>query len=143
MAGANMCRLRDAIFHCSCGAENFFSIDRVQPHGGMTGNCWSCQAPLKLPARMRMGNSIVMLDPGSQLFAHHLDKDRPTNFNQPQAEVVTHPADATRLGLKNLTGESWSVTVDGTVHEVAPGRSVAVNSGTQIHFGKVNGEIRV
>jgi hypothetical protein len=136
-----MCRLRDSIFHCSCGNENFFDIDRMQREGGMTASCWSCRAPLKLPARMRIGSTIVMLDPGSQLFAHHLDG--PMNFNKPLAEVVRHPADARLLGLRNLTGESWSTTVDGTVHEVPPGRSVAVNTGTRIHFGKVDGEIRV
>jgi serine/threonine protein kinase len=138
-----MCRLRDAIFRCSCSAENFFDIDRMQREGGMTASCWSCKAPLKLPARMRIGSTIVMLDPGSQLFAHHLDKDRPINFNKPLAEVAGHPADARLLGLKNLTGESWSATVDGTVHEVQPGRSMAVSNGTRIHFGKVDGEIRV
>ena len=139
-----MCQLRDAIFRCSsCGNENFFDVARLSREGGMTGSCWSCRAPLQLPARMRVGGTVVMLDPGSQLFAHHLDKDQPMNFSKPLAEVVRHPAEARRLGLKNLTGETWSATVDGTVHEVTPGRSMAVNNGTQIHFGKVDGEIRV
>ena len=64
------------------------------------------------------------------------------DFSKPVAEVVRHPTDARRLGLKNLTGEAWGAVVDGTVHEVPPGRSVTVISGARIHFGKADGEIR-
>lgn len=139
-----MSRLRDSIFHCgNCGAENFFDIDMVRQGGGASGSCWSCKSPLQLPPRIRIGGTVVMLNPDSQLFPHHMENSGTVEFSNPFAEVTRHPTDPSRLGLKNLSAEPWSATIDGTVREVPPARSVAVTNGTTIHFGKINGEVRV
>jgi DNA-binding helix-hairpin-helix protein with protein kinase domain len=139
-----MSKLQDSIFYCSCGVENFFDLDALRDTGGTPGSCWSCNAPLHLPPRIRIGNStVVMLNPDSKLFAHHLENNTTVDFSKSIAEVTRHPTDANVFGLKNLSGESWSaVTDDGKLREVPPGRSVTIATGTKIQFGKIDGEVR-
>jgi len=136
-------RLRDSIFYCTCGAENFFDLERLRQESGPM-LCWSCRAPLHLPPRMRIGNTIVMLNPSSQLYPHHLGGSLDgVDFSKPFGEVTRHPTDPSRLGLKNLSTEVWTATVDGELLEIPPSRNVAVKNGTKIHFGKTDGEFRV
>ncbi len=53
------------------------------------------------------------------------------------AKVVANPQDPSILGLKNLMDAAWeSHTADGRRNPVEPGRSVKLNVGTRIHFGK-------
>lgn len=141
-----MSRLRDSIFPCSsCSAENFYDSDALQAAGGQISLCWSCKRPLQLPPRLRLAEDrIVMLTQGAQLFAHHLDSHKPGDFSQPLAIVVEHPTIAGLWGLKNLSSERWTVTKeDGTIMEVEPGRSASLAKGIKIHFGAVEGAVRV
>jgi eukaryotic-like serine/threonine-protein kinase len=139
-----MGRLRDAIFYCSCGAENFYDADALRAGDGQSGSCWKCARALQLPPRMRIGKSIVMLNHDSRLYGHHLDDAAAFDFRKPVAEVTRHPSDPGRWGLKNLTSERWTaVSTDGTVRDVEPGRNVLLAVGTRIHFGKAEGEIRL
>jgi eukaryotic-like serine/threonine-protein kinase len=139
-----MSRLRDSAFNCRCGAENFFDLDRLQAEKS-AGSCWKCNQPLQLPARIRIGKDIVvMLNPDSQLFAHHFKDSPGIDFTKPFAEVTRHPTDASQLGLKNLSDEAWTVVNNnGKIREVQPAQNVAVANGTRIHFGKADGDIRV
>lgn len=137
-------RVRDSIFYCNCGAENFFDLERLRREGGLTASCWSCKAPLRMPPRMRLGNTVVMLNPSSKLYPHHLEGSRnAVDFSKPFAEVTRHPTDPSLLGLKNLSDQAWTATIDGAMREVAPARSVALSNGTRIHFGRAEGEVRV
>ena len=139
-----MGRLRDAIFYCGCGAENFYDGDALKAAGGRGGSCWLCGRGLQLPPRMRIGKSVVMLNHDAKLYGHHLDDAAPFDFRTPVAEVTRHPSDPGRWGLKNLTGERWTaVGADGTVRDVEPGRNLLLAVGTRIHFGKAEGEIRL
>jgi eukaryotic-like serine/threonine-protein kinase len=139
-----MSKLRDSVFFCSsCASENFFDVDALQTAGGTAGACWSCGASLPLPPRIRIGRTVVMLNPDAQLFAHHLDENATVGFSKPFAEVTRHPTDPSLLGLKNLSDESWSAVLsDHSVREVPPTKTVLVASGTHIQFGKADGEIR-
>jgi DNA-binding helix-hairpin-helix protein with protein kinase domain len=138
-----MSTLRDSIFNCSCDAENIFDMERLQA-GGTAGNCWSCGAALRLPPRIRIGRTVVMLNPDSKLFAHHTANSASIDFRTPIAEVSRHPSDPNRLGLKNLSSESWSAVLsDGSVREIPPTRSVALDTVTRIHFGRADGEVRL
>jgi DNA-binding helix-hairpin-helix protein with protein kinase domain len=141
---AAMSRLRDAIFYCGCGAENFYDGDALKASDGRTGVCWKCGRPLRLPPRIRIGRAVVMLSHDAKLYAHHLDDAAPFRFDKPVAEVTQHPSDPTRWGLKNLTGERWTATgADGAIRDVDPGRNVLLAVGTKIHFGKADGEINL
>jgi DNA-binding helix-hairpin-helix protein with protein kinase domain len=139
-----MGQLRDAIFYCGCGAENFYDGQALKASGGRTGSCWKCGRALQLPPRMRISKSVVMLNHDAKLYTHHLDDLAPFDFRTPVAEVTRHPSDPARWGLKNLTRERWLATAsDGTVRDVDPGRNLPLAVGTKVHFGKAEGEINL
>jgi hypothetical protein len=140
---AAMARLRDAIVYCGrCGAENFYDAGVLRGQGH-PNSCWSCGAAVLLPARIRIGRNVVMLNHDSQLFPHHLDDQRLYDFSRPAAAVARHPVDPSVWGLRNVSDEKWVVVARDGPAEVPPGRSVTLTVGTRIHFGKVEGEVRV
>jgi hypothetical protein len=155
--GVTAANLRDAIVYCPrCGAETFYDADALRARGRPAGrldpsvprphppgSCWSCGADVPLPARIRIGRHVVVLNHDSQLFPHHLDDQRLYDFSRPVAAVGRHPVDPTIWGLRNLSDERWAITgADGT-KDVPPGRAVTLAAGTRIHFGRVEGEVRV
>jgi hypothetical protein len=137
-----MCALRDAIFLCRhCGAENFFDLELLRQKKSLDP-CWGCQAMQGTPPRMRMGaaygSHLVMLSPGVQLFAHHLEGDA-YNFGSPLAEVVGGP-----LGLRNLSSGTWiSRGQDGSTQQVRFNEVLTLGNDCQIHFGTSDAEVRV
>jgi DNA-binding helix-hairpin-helix protein with protein kinase domain len=139
-----MVRLRDAILYCRCGSENFYDAEALQASGGKPGGCWACGKEIQLPARIRVGKNVVMLNYNTQLFPHHVDEQRMYDFSKPVAEMGQHPTNPNVWGLKNVSGEKWvSKLADGSVRDIEPGRSVSLAVGTRILFGKSEGEIRI
>lgn len=134
---AVMVRLRDSIIYCAhCNAENFHDSDEDNDR------CWSCRWQLRLPPRVRIGKSFVMLNHDTFLFAHHVDEEKRYDFTHPVAAVTKHPIDPEIWGLKNLSLQTWSTTNNrGEVKDVSPGRSVTLALGTRINFGHAEGEI--
>lgn len=139
-----MIRLRDSIIYCpTCHMENFYDADMLRTPGGLMPRCWSCQTPLQMPPRIRIGKNVVMLNHDTELFLHHVDEQRLYDFGQPIAAVTRHPSDHRRWGLNNRSADKWvAVRPDGSVVDVDPGRSVTLESGTRIQFGQLEGEIR-
>lgn len=85
-----------------------------------------------------------MLNHDTKLFPHHIDPQRAYDFSLPVAEVVRHPSDPSRWGLRNLSGQKWvATTADGTFQDVSTGKSVAISRGIRINFGGSEGDIRV
>ena len=137
-------QLRDSIFYCAaCGAENFYDPAIVKGTGGKPVDCWSCKKELRLPFRIRIGKSIVMLTHEGKLFPHHLDPTKDFDFAKPSAEVTAHPSDPSIWGLKNCTTEKWVATMpDNSLRDIEPGRNVRLADKTKVNFGKVEGDIR-
>ncbi len=136
---AIMIQLRDSIYYCHhCGAENF--ADPARAAGGI---CWQCNKRLRLPLRLQLPRQLVMLNHNTELFPHHLTADSLYDFSRPLAAVSRHPERGDVWGLKNLSEIPWSVTPprDHQPKMVPPGLSLTLQSGTQINFGKVMGEI--
>jgi DNA-binding helix-hairpin-helix protein with protein kinase domain len=134
-------QLRDSIVYCGgCGAENFYDSEKLQankPH-----ICWACNAAVQLPARLRIGQAVIMLNHDTQLFPHHLGNLY--DFTAPIAEVSRHPQNPNVWGLKNLSQEKWVTTrPDGAMSEVPPGRAATIAVGVKIGFGAAEGEIRL
>ncbi len=142
---AAMVRMRDAIIYCpKCGAENFYSAEKLKASGGNPGTCWSCATTLILPPRIRIEDAVVMLNWDTKLYPHHIDLGRLYDFSKPVAEVNQHPLDPAVWGLRNLTDEKWVITTaDGDILDVEPGRNVKLAVGTKVNFGKKEGEIRI
>lgn len=140
-----MVRLRDSLIYCGCcGSENFYCAEMMKVSNGKPGICWSCQKELRVPARIKIGNSVVMLNHDTRLFPHHVDDDRLYDFSTEVAAMVQHPQNPNLWGIKNCSKEKWvSTTSEGKTSDVEPGRSVALAVGTRINFGRKVGEIRI
>jgi serine/threonine protein kinase len=133
----DLARLQDSIVYCNCQAENFFDETKTEKP-----RCWACGAIVPVPFKIQIEDRIVTLNHDRQLFPHHLDGTS-YDFTSPVAAVTENPAVKGSWGLKNLTGAKWVVALaDGSMRDLEPGRSVALKSGTKIHFGKAQGEIR-
>ena len=86
---------------------------RSKARGGDPGLCWSCAAELRLPPRIRIGKSVVMLNHDTQLFPHHVDDERLYDFSRPVAAVAAHPTNPNVWGLKNLSQDKWVISTAG------------------------------
>ena len=81
-----------------------------------------------------------MLTPNTRLFGRHVDSGDPDDAI---AEIVRHPQRHDLFGLKNLSGEAWSLTgPDGPTVEVPPGKSAPIMDGNRINFGRRTGTVR-
>ena len=139
-----MVALHDSIFYCSCGKMNFYDREELKKSGGVPGNCWACGKQLKLPPRISIDNRLIMLNHDTELYPHHVDRDKMWDFTGPVACMSRHPKDCRVWGIKNLTDEKWVVRFnDGAIKDVEPGRSVSLQAGAKLSFGKSEGEIRV
>lgn len=130
-------RLRDSIVYCQyCHSENFADAQQHQQQK----ICWNCQKSFSLPVQLHINNQVIILNANTQLFVHHLDPNRKYEFGQALAVIQQHPQNPSIWGLKNLSTTTWQITtVDGTVKVVEPQRSAALNLGTMINFGVVEG----
>ncbi|CAN5486052.1 hypothetical protein BH10CHL1_BH10CHL1_12080 [soil metagenome] len=146
---STLLRLRDAILYCQhCGAENFYDADTLRATR-QPSPCWACQRVGQLPPRLRIQHTgeplIIMLNHDTKLFAYQLDRNLPYALNViPLAIVTQHPTNPQVWGLQNLSNDKWVITLsDGTVRDVAPGRSITLAPATRINFGQSEGEIRL
>lgn len=139
----SLAQLHDATFRCQCGTPNYYDKAKVNPDASYFGKCWSCACVLKLPFRIRLGRSIVMLNADSKLYAHHMQDGREFNFEEAIGQVVQHPTNPNIWGLKNLTNKKWVTTLsDGVIRDVENGKSAPLGAGVKINFGSIDGEIR-
>jgi eukaryotic-like serine/threonine-protein kinase len=125
--------------------REFYDNDALRDAEGNPGRCWSCGARIQLPFRMRAGRATVMLNHDTRLFPHHIDDQKPNDFSRPIAEVTVHPDHPDVWGLTNLGDEKWSFCKpqDPVPAEVLPGRTLRLDSGLRINFGRLEGEIRI
>ena len=143
--------LRDSIYKClHCHQEVFLDAQATATHGGNPGKCWNFGQELKSPIRLRIRDpsrnaaSLVVLTPQAKLYFHHVDSNRRYDFSVPVAEVVAHPRDPGKQGLKNLSPSKWVVAnTEGVMNDVEPGRTVTLAAGTRINFGGLEGELLV
>lgn len=133
-------RIRDAIVTCGCGAESFFDDDLGTIAGSPPGRCWACQGVPIIPPRLRLGRrALVVLNPDTTLFPHHLGGDL-YDYSRPLGVVSSHPVDPRIQGLKNVSDETWEAEEpDGVIHNVLTGRSVRLSDGMRIRFSRVEG----
>ena len=138
-----MLRLLDGLLYCGhCRAENFYDGERLK--AGEVARCWSCGAEIKPPARIRMGDQVVMLNHDSRLYARHLGAPVDYDFGQVVAEMVENPAKPGAWGLCNRSETTWNVSpTDKPAFTVAPGKTLPLRLGVKIGFGPVTGEIRL
>ena len=126
----------DRLVSCDqCRAEHFVDESKRGRTGAYTGSCWNCGRTIRPPAALLVGRRKTYLQPGVTLFRHHLTPNQSADFEMPEAQVRRHPTLAGVVGLTNDSGRSWVATVDGSTHQIPPGKSVTIAPGTVIQFG--------
>lgn len=132
-----LARLRDSVYYCPCGAENFFDASLASAR-----DCWSCRRKTTPPMRLSLAGGVLMLNHDSRIFPHHLAPGQELNYDGPVGQVVEHPHLPGTWGLRNLSATNWVITVPGDQpKDVPPGRSLVLAPKTRIQFGAVSAEI--
>lgn len=134
--------LKNSIVKCSCGAENFYDIHLLRT--GNTKTCWACQKPIEIPARIKIGRDIIVLNDHTRIFGHHIDNHRNINFKNVVAQVVRNPKQRSQIGLRNYSDKAWTVKMtDGRRTQISKGSTVGINRIEEIDFGNnVTGFVR-
>lgn len=122
---AALARARDLVVRCpGCRKENFW-----RPDGEVV--CWNCQATIPRPMRFEVEGRPLVINGDTVLCRHHVALDY--DFLTVVGRVAQHPEHPERWGVRNETEETWPVRLpNGDVHEVPPGRSVALQPGTTL-----------
>lgn len=115
--------IRDSLVRCPyCGEETFIEE---------SGKCMDCGKDIDTSHRLKIGTRSVMLTKGTKVY---IDND-----NIPDAEIVAHPNDPSKLLLKNLSQSSWTAeTPSGKIKVVDPNGLMPVNPGIKITFSNTH-----
>lgn len=111
-----------------CGQENF------PDQSATPTECWHCSKPLNKPQILRLANGSVTVSADNELYPHHFDPLKPPQLKAPIAQVLQHPTDASILGLKNLSSESWTaILTNGTKTTIESGTSCNLAALIQLY----------
>ncbi|MBN2795051.1 MAG: serine/threonine protein kinase [Clostridia bacterium] len=133
--------LKNSIVVCDCGMENFYDIDKLKQ--GVLNKCWACGSLLKPASRIKIENEVIVLNMGTKLYGHHLNKYEKYKFKHILAEVIPHPIQRDMMGLKNLSRQTWNIkTKTGKSYAIDFGKSFTIEDGTVVDFGETSGQIR-
>lgn len=115
--------IRDTLVRCPhCGEETFIEA---------SGTCMDCGKDIDTSIRLKIGSRSIMLTKGTKVY---IDND-----NIPDAEVVAHPNDPSRILLKNLTKSDWTAeTPSGKIKVVESNGLMPVNPGIKIAFSSTH-----
>ena len=135
-------RLKNSIMYCNyCGSQNFYDLQKVKK--SQNHHCWQCKGVVQLPARIKIGDQLVMLNKDTKLFAHHIKNNYDFNDNQVIGQITTHPQQPNRWGLTNVSGENWTMTKpSGENVIVPPKKTVPLQADIKINFGPVEGIVK-
>jgi DNA-binding helix-hairpin-helix protein with protein kinase domain len=134
-----LAKLMSGIVICpSCGRENFF--DEVKGKEGHT--CWGCQKNIKIGSQIVIGKGKkqirIPINSETKVYSHHINGD--FDMDTIVGEVVSHPTDPTKWGLRNKTQSNWTyIKADGTQIAVASEKAAAIAKNVKIDFGTVEG----
>ena len=137
-------RMYDSAFPCPmCGNEVLYDVERVKANGTFF-SCPFKGCQVAMPYRIRVvGNRVVVLNPDTLLFPHHIDSLKLFDFKTPVAEVVRHPTKPGTYGLRNRSNLAWQVRTESGSAVVESGKSVSIEANVKINFGPSEGEIRL
>jgi hypothetical protein len=97
--------------------------------------CWACDASIDAPVRLRFEGSYLVLNRGTRVFRHHLERDY--DFATVVAQVVQHPSRPDVWGLRNMAERPWRVSPPGgSTYEVGYGQTVSLIPDTLLDLGR-------
>ena len=121
-------QLRDCIVKCPCGGETFLDL---------TGDslCINCGLKIPKPPVLHSQNRYnIALFPGVRLYRCHTDRDS-DDYKEVTGEVIRNQRNPAIWGLRNLSGDIWTVeNKDGAVRSIAGNEVLVVTKTKQIHF---------
>ena len=132
-------RLRSGIIECqSCKQQNFYDSEKSKDEH----ICWNCKKKITVGTQLVIGKGKkqvrVPTYPNTKLYSHHINGDY--DMNTVVGEVVAHPSDPTRWGIRNKTTTNWTYKkADGSQIAVANEKTAGIAKNVAIDFGKVEG----
>ena len=98
------------------------------------GPCWSCGHSQTPVLQLQMPHGRVAACAGNALHRHHFDPHLGETLQEPIATLVSHPSDASILGLRNLGNSPWHGQLrNGQNLRVEPGKTCNVAALQQLH----------
>jgi hypothetical protein len=85
--------LCDRTFACTCGAWRVYPDDATSP-------CPECDSPADVPARLRIGERVILMTPGARVYPHHLG--RPLDYERPVRVLDDVPRQEGTLDLEGV-----------------------------------------
>ena len=127
----------DASVACSaCGFEHVVEVRRDQIVCAPC--CDSCASPMTPPPVLLVGRRAWTLTAGRAL-----DRSTFGGASGGGAIVETHPDRPELMGLRNVSGRTWSARLpDGSSHMIEHGRAIRVVEGTRFDFGEQSGIVQ-
>ncbi|MBQ5439295.1 MAG: serine/threonine protein kinase, partial [Clostridia bacterium] len=128
-------RLRDCIITCPCGSETFIDLKAD------SSVCINCGRSIPKPPVLKSKKYAAALFPGNKLYRCHTEEDN-DDYTQPTASVVRSKNRPDVWGLRNLSDNTWNVTLkDGKSAEVPKGKVQIIVNAKSIDFGDCIGEL--
>lgn len=127
----------DASFACAnCGFEH---VADPQAPALTPETCLACAEPLAAPPMLVVGGRVASLAVGSEICN---DLMRRGGTSKVVGRVETHPKHPDRVGIRNLSDQTWQVSLaDQSAHAVPPGQVVRILPGATLKFGAATGRI--
>ena len=121
-------RLRDITVKCPCGSETFIDPDQAD------NKCINCVKSLGQPLTLKTDSSRMVLFPAMKSYVCHT-KSGSDDYKVITGEVIQNKNNPLIWGLRNLTQESWVVTMpDGTNKEIPTNGVVPIYKDVSIVF---------
>lgn len=133
----------DALLQCThCGSFVFLD-PRV--HTISTGiPCWRCERVSVPPFYARVGDHLIALAAGAEIFPHHLSREYISEaFEDCRFVVQSHPTQPGIVGLTNTSGANAAIlSSTGERSNLEVGKTVQLAEGLQIETGANTVHIR-
>ncbi len=131
-------KLRDATVRCpGCRNETFIDMEQL------SCKCIECGREFHRPPVLKVKKYNVALAPGRKIYACHVMEYDDDNFKDLKGEAVMSKSTPPVLGLKNLSGRTWELTLpDGSPRTCENGQATKLVRGLKIKFeNNTTGEI--
>ena len=121
-------RLRMDIVSCPCGRQSFFS---TSDDGSDMYACSRCGRQFHI---MEINGNPIVLAEGKTIHPGDISTDE--DFITAVGRVVENKKVPGVFGIKNLSGDAWSVSYsNGTTKDVPPGGGAPISDGMVLSFG--------
>ena len=131
-----MVRFRSSIVSCECSNEVF-----VSEGGSVT--CDRCLKPVDIPFWIKLPEYRIPGVKGSRIYRCQTCITDVEDALKPVGRVIAAKGDASRLGILNMTSDSWdAVTTRGTKRKVEPGDVIPLKEGITFRCNGTTMEIQ-